>query len=108
MIDNNQFILVNEINNQEYSLSEEELIKAFANCLTELRKYKGYTLKQVSEGTGIPFQSVARYESGENTPSIVQAFKFSYFYKLDLYDMFLAGYINEEDRERIFEERTKI
>lgn len=94
-------------NGEEFSVTEEEMIKAFATCLKELRKYKGYTLKQVAENTGIPFQTVARYENGENTPSVVQAFKFSYFYKLDLYDMFLAGYVNEEGRERIFEERIE-
>lgn len=96
--------LVDE-NGEEFEVTEEEMEKAFACCLKELRKFKGYTLKQVAEGTGIPIPTVARYESGENVPSVIQAFKFSYFYRLDINDMFLAGYVNDEGRERIFEER---
>lgn len=96
--------LVDE-NGEEFEVTEEEMENAFACCLKELRKYKGYTLKQVAEGTGIPIPTVARYESGENVPSVIQAFKFSYFYRLDINDMFLAGYVNDEGRERIFEER---
>lgn len=92
-------------NGEEFSISEEEIKAAFANCLKYIRRYKEYTLKQVADGTGIPIPTVQRYESGENTPSVVQAFKFAYFYKIDLNDMLLAGYVNEEYRESIFEER---
>ena len=83
----------------------DEMANAFACCLKELRKFKGYTLKQVADGTEIPFQTIARYESGENTPSIIQAFKLAYFYNIELTDMFLAGYIDEDNREKFFEEQ---
>lgn len=95
-------------NNEEFEVTEEEMANAFAVCLKELRKYKGYTLKQVSDGTEIPFQTIARYESGENIPSIIQAFKLSYFYKMELNDMFLAGYVSDEGRERFFDEHYNI
>lgn len=106
IVNGTYFTKLKNNNGEDFSITEEEMAKAFATCLKELRKYKGYTLKQVAENTGIPFQTVARYENGENTPSIVQAFKFSNFYKLDLYDMLLAGY-DEEWREKVFEESTQ-
>lgn len=90
-------------NDEEFEVSEEEMAKAFACCLKELRKFKGYTLKQVADGTGIPIPTVQRYESGENTPSVIQAFKLAYFYKIELTDMFLAGYIDDDSREKFFE-----
>ena len=90
---------------EEFIVSEEQVKIAFANCLKELRRYKGYTLKQVADGTGIPIATVQRYESGENIPSVVQAFKFSNFYKIDINDMFLAGHLDEYGREKILEER---
>ena len=90
-------------NGEEFEVTEEEMANAFACCLKELRKFKGYTLKQVADGTGIPIPTVQRYESGENIPSVIQAFKFSYFYKLDINDMFLAGYIDDDNRENYFE-----
>ena len=94
-------------NGEEFIVSEEQVKIAFANCLKELRRYRGYTLKQVADGTGMPIATVQRYESGENTPSVVQAFKFSHFYKIDINDMFLAGYLDEYSRERIFEKRIR-
>lgn len=97
-------ILVND--DEEFEITEEQLSEAFACCLKELRKHKGYTLKQVAEGTGIPVPTVQRYESGENSPSIIQAFKLAYFYKIELTDMFLFGCVSEENREKFFEEQV--
>ena len=105
MSENNICVRVFDENKEEFCITEEEMIKAFACCLKELRKYRKYTLKQVSDGTGIPFQTIARYENGENVPSVIQAFKFSCFYKLELKDMLWAGYVSEDERERIFEEK---
>ena len=99
------FTWLTNANNEEFEVTEEEMANAFACCLKELRKFKGYTLKQVADGTEIPFQTIARYESGENTPSIIQAFKLAYFYNIELTDMFLAGYIDEDNREKFFEEQ---
>ena len=89
---------------EEFTVSEEEMKAAFATCLKELRKYKKYTLKQISNETGIPIQTIARYESGENTPSVIQALKLAYFYQIELHDMFLAGYIDDDSRENFFYE----
>jgi transcriptional regulator with XRE-family HTH domain len=58
-------------------------------------------LKKVSEGTNIPFQTIARYESGENTPSIVQAYKLAYFYKFPLSDIFCIGLDNDDTEDDI-------
>lgn len=93
-----------ENNFETIEADEEEMQKAFADALKELRKYNNYTLKQVAKGTEIPFQTIARYESGENTPSIIQAFKLAYFYDISINDMFLLGYISDESKEKFFEE----
>ena len=92
---------------ETFEVPEEEMRVAFAEALKELRKFNEYTLKQVSNGTEIPLQTVARYESGENTPSVIQAFKLAYFYNIDIQDMFLLGYISEESREKFFSEHYK-
>lgn len=109
MLINNTFVFKNLIdeNRTEFSANEDEMKNAFAKCLKELRQFMGLTLKQVAKGTGIPLQTIARYESGENTPSVIQAFKFSFFYNIEIYDMFLAGFANYETREKIFEECIK-
>lgn len=99
------FTRLDGIDGEEFTVSEEEMKTAFAVCLKDLRKYKKITLKQVSSETGIPIQTIARYESGENTPSVIQALKLAYFYKIELHDMFLAGYIDNDSRENFFCER---
>ena len=91
--------------NTEFEVSEEEMAKAFAICLKDIRRFKRLTLKEVSENTDIPFQTIARYEKGENIPSIIQAYKLAYFYGMDLIDMFRAGYVCDADRENMFEEK---
>ncbi len=106
-IDNIFYAILTDKDGNEFKLSEEQLKNAFSNCLKELRKYKAYTLQAVSDGTGIPTPTVLRYESGENTPSIIQAYKFSQFYNIGLEEMFLAGYLSDEEREKIFDESVK-
>lgn len=104
LVNGTYFTRLTNANEEEFEVDEKEMEKAFADCLKSLRKYKKYTLKQVSEGTGIPIPTVQRYENGENVPSIIQAYKLSYFYKIELNDMFLAGYISKDDREEFFEQ----
>lgn len=72
-------------------VEEDEMALGFAKALKVLRLYNGYTLKKVGEATEIPFQTIARYESGENVPSVIQAYKLAYFYKFSVNDMFLLG-----------------
>lgn len=95
---NTDLMKVTDDSGEEIILSEEQMKAAFANCLKELRRYNGYTLKQVADGTGMPIATVQRYESGENTPSVVQALKFSYFYKIDINDMFLTGFLDDNKK----------
>ena len=102
------FIVILRFKNyQDLDLTNQQLKTAFANCLKELRRYKGYTLKQVADATGIPIATVQRYENCENTPGIIHAFKFSQFYKIDIENMFLAGYLDEDSREQIFDDIIK-
>ena len=49
--------------------------------LKELRKEIRYTLKEVSEGSGIPFSSYVAYELGNRKPSLKAAEKLAKFYK---------------------------
>ena len=67
------------------------MAQSLARALKVLRKYRGYSLKQVSEGTDIPFQTIARYENGENIPSVIQAYKLAYFYDFSVNEMFILG-----------------
>lgn len=104
MRENNQGLITIVTNvGEEVSLLEEEAAKAFAVAIKELRKYLRYTLKQVENGTGINFQSIARYEKGENIPSLTHALRIAEFYKIDIYNILLAGISDEETREEIFE-----
>ena len=72
-------------------ISDEAIAQNLAKALKALRKHKGYSLQKVSEGTAIPFQTIARYESGENVPSVIQAYKLACFYQFPLNDIFLLG-----------------
>lgn len=69
LVNGTYFTRLTNANEEEFEVDEKEMEKAFADCLKSLRKYKKYTLKQVSEGTGIPIPTVQRYENGENVPS---------------------------------------
>lgn len=91
-------------NFEDFETTEEEMAKAFAKGLKDIRKHKKLTLKQVAEETNIPFPTIARYESGENIPSVIQAFKLSYFYRIEITDIFKAGYIDDESEEQLFDE----
>lgn len=76
---------------RNWEIDEEEMATSLAKALKVIRKYRGYSLKQVSEGTEIPFQTIARYENGENVPSIIQAYKMAHFYDFSINDMFIIG-----------------
>ena len=76
---------------RNWEIEEEEMAESLARSLRVLRKYRGYSLKQVSEGTDIPFQTIARYEKGENIPSVIQAYKLAHFYDFSVNHMFILG-----------------
>ena len=99
--------LQDEKEDKRWDCSEEQLQKSFACALRVLRKYKRLSLQSVGESTDIPFQTVARYESGENVPSVVQALKLAHFYEISLNEMFVLGNIKdiEEDYEEILNNR---
>ena len=79
--------------NELPTVDEDTMVKAFARMLKEVRKASGYTLKQVAAETGVAFQSIARYEIGENIPNLIQAYKLAYFYEMSLHDMFFWGFL---------------
>ena len=76
---------------KKWEIEEEEMAQSLARSLKIMRKYRGYSLKRVSQETDIPFQTVARYENGENVPSAIQIFKLAYCYKFSVNDMFIIG-----------------
>lgn len=86
---------------KNWEIDEEEMAVSLARALKALRKYRGYSLKTVSEATGIPFPTIARYESGENIPGVIQAYKLAYFYEFPLGDIFAIGLFNTDDLEEI-------
>ena len=90
---------------RKWEIDEEEMAKSLARAMKVIRKYRGYSLKQVSEGTEIPFQTIARYENGENVPSIIQAYKIAYFYDFSVNDMFILGLIDgiEDDYKSLLD-----
>lgn len=78
---------------KEWIEDEERVANALAKALKVLRAYHGYTLKQVGEGTDIPFQTIARYENGENIPGAIQLLKIASLYKFPLNNLFILGFI---------------
>lgn len=87
----------------KWEVEEEEMAKSLARALKAIRNVERYSLKTVSEKTDIPFQTIARYENGENIPSIIQAYKLAYFYQIPINDMFLIGLFNTDKLEEIIE-----
>lgn len=85
----------NQIGEAEREIDEETMARSLAKALKVLRLWHGYTLKKVGEATDIPFQTIARYENGENIPGVIQAYKLACFYKFSLNDMFLLGQIDD-------------
>lgn len=55
--------------------------------LRRARKAKGWTLQKVSELTGIPNQTLSRYETGKNIPSVYQAYKLAVLFELTIEEM---------------------
>ena len=104
-IDVNYFAGINGKTAPKWIEDESKAANALAKALKVLRAYHGYTLKQVGEGTDIPFQAISRYERGENVPSAIQIFKLAYFYKLPVNDMFLLGFFDkiEENYQHILD-----
>lgn len=75
--------------------------------LRSLRTEKGYTLKQVSDGTGLPLASIAHYESGKRQPAADVLPKLAEFYGITTDE--LLGYKAPnlpavEEPEEVFEE----
>lgn len=80
-------------------VSDEEAEQSLARALKALRLYHKLSLKKVSEQTGIPFQTIARYENGENIPSVIQAYKLAYFYRFSINDMLVLGMSQDLETE---------
>lgn len=50
--------------------------------LAEYRKDRNMTQRELSEITGIPFSSIAMYETGKRIPSLTRARKIADFFKV--------------------------
>lgn len=59
----------------EYNMS-------FSEKLRSIRKENKYSVKEISEFTGIPYRSLQSYEMGVRTPSIEVLIKLSEFFKV--------------------------
>lgn len=57
------------------------------NNLKQLRKYNGYTQKQIGEFLGITRQAYAHYETGTRVPNYVILAKLSDFYGISIDDL---------------------
>ena len=90
-----------------YEISDERAAEAIATGLKEIRKRRGYTLKEVEKETEIPNPTISRYENKENIPSIVQTLKLCTFYDITIDEILLAGLMGEEDRNDFFDELEK-
>lgn len=73
---------------------EQELQKAFSTALREIRSYSKFSLKALSERTGMPIATISAYENGTRVPSFIQAIKLCAFFGSQVED-FLAYGVNE-------------
>lgn len=101
-------IILNEENANQI-VSDEQVAKAFASTIKAIRKYKEVSLSEVARSTGIPFQTIARYENGENIPSFIQMLKITQFFQIHLETILRIGLLQDPDIEipAYYEEEKK-
>lgn len=58
------------LENTEFRKSLIKAEKELPERLRRLRKANGCTLEEIEDDTGVPYCMVARYERGENTPTL--------------------------------------
>lgn len=92
---------------EEYEITDEHAIEAMARGLKAVRKWRGYTLKQVEQQTEIPNPTISRYENGENVPSVIQTMKLCTLYEIDIEDIFMCGLMIDEQRDEYLENIKK-
>ena len=90
-------------------VSDEQVAQAFSSTIKAIRKYKELSLTEVSRSTGIPFQTIARYENGENIPSFIQMLKITQFFHIHLETILRIGLLQDPDIEipAYYEEEKK-
>lgn len=71
---------------RKIEITEEERSE-YAKSLKALRKGRGWTLKHMEELTGIPNQTLSRYECGKNEPTIFQAYKLAKLFDVTIDEM---------------------
>ena len=77
----------------EKLLKEENSKQRKAECaksLKDLRQVYGLSLEGLSERTGIPNQTLSRYERGINEPSVFQAYKIAAAFGVTIEEMLLG------------------
>lgn len=101
-------IILDEENTTQI-VSDEQVAKAFSSTIKAIRKYKELSLTEVSRSTGIPFQTIARYENGENIPSFIQMLKITQFFHIHLETILRIGLLQDPDIEipAYYEEEKK-
>lgn len=87
----------------EESFTEGGVASAFARGLKRLRNYKNLTYADVSRGTEIIYQTIARYENEINIPTIVQAIKLACFYEISIEGILWVGIGTDEEADDLIE-----
>lgn len=62
------------------AVSEEEFYRAFGDSLRAERKNKNLSLQELSEKTGLPFQTLSTYENCMRRPLLMQAVRIAAYF----------------------------
>lgn len=57
------------------NMTDKEMANDFMHRLNAMRKRNGYTLKDLSDITGISLPTLSRYANGESTPTVINVRK---------------------------------
>ena len=63
-------------------LTKEQFVKIIGKGISKLRYHNGYSIKEVSDKLGIPYQTYKRWENGEVLPTLYNFFKLCEFYNV--------------------------
>ena len=78
---------------------------SFSEKLRSIRKGKKYSLRDISENTGIPYRSLQSYEMGVRTPSIEVLIKLSEFFQVTAdYLLDIDSNTDEEKKNSVLSE----
>ncbi|MBR0341057.1 MAG: helix-turn-helix transcriptional regulator [Oscillospiraceae bacterium] len=78
---------------------------SFGNRLRQFREANGLSLRDVAQKTGIPFQTLSRYENGTHSPKVDIVTKISDLYNIDC--KWLCGFTPNDDYYYLLTENEK-